>query len=97
MIICNDIVDKFTIRNRKDLSIIRTVEHEYGNINCGLCYPDQTIVVLGIHNNLVEFDYDQMKFTKKVIANDSVLYRLVFHIERVNDDTFLTGESIGHI
>ena len=41
--------------------------------------------MLGIGYNLVEFDYKQLKFTKNVKTMDSV-----YHIERVNDDTFLT-------
>ena len=61
-----------------------------GYLNCGLYYPEQKLVVMGIDKNLVEFDLDKMNFTKNVITTKSV-----FHIEKVNDDTFLTDEESG--
>ena len=62
MIISGDEWNKFTIRNSWDLSVIKTVEHEFGNVlNCGLCYPNQKIVILGIEQSLVEFNYEMMK------------------------------------
>ena len=62
MIISGDEWNKFTIRNSWDLSVIKTVEHEFGNVlNCGLCYPNQKIVILGIEQSLIEFNYEMMK------------------------------------
>ena len=92
MIISGDAYNKFMIRNRKDLTEIKTVEHNFGCLYCGLCYPEQMIVVLGINNKLVEFNYEQMIITKYVCT-----YNHVYHIEKVSDDNFLTGEMGGHI
>ena len=80
------------IRNREDLSVIETVKHDFGELWCGLCYPEKLVVVLGIENNLVEFDFDKMKITKKIETKNNV-----FHIEKFNNDTFLTGDLYGHI
>lgn len=60
MIISEDVNNKFTIRNRKDLSILKTIEHDFGQLKCGLCYPEKKVVVLGIFTNIVEFDYEKM-------------------------------------
>ena len=80
------------IRNRYDLSILATIDHNLGSLYCGLCYPEEMVVVLGINNQLVEFDYSLMMITKQVCT-----YNHVYHIEKVNDDNFLTGEMGGHI
>ena len=40
MFISGDIYNEFTLRNRLDLSVIKTVEHEFGFLKCGLCYPE---------------------------------------------------------
>ena len=48
--------------------------------------------MLGISDNLVEFNYENMKITK----NSKTKYP-VYHIENVNDETFLTGELYGHL
>ena len=43
---------------------------------------------MGISKNLVKFDYEKMSITNTVkLPND------VFHIEKVNEDTFLVGEE----
>ena len=44
--------------------------------------------MLGVDHHLVEFDLEKNKITKNVETNNTV-----FHIEKINDDTFLTGES----
>ena len=46
--------------------------------------------MLGILDNLVQFDFERMEITKNVQTNKNV-----FHIEKVNDETFLTGERNG--
>lgn len=47
---------------------------------------------MGISKNLVKFDYEKMSITNTVkLPND------VFHIEKVNEDTFLVGEENRHI
>ena len=66
MIISDDVANKFTLRNRSCLSVIKTIEHEFGYIRCGMCYPKQRVVLLGINDNLVEFDYKQRKIIKNV-------------------------------
>ena len=48
--------------------------------------------MLGIKDNLVEFNYEKMKITKSVGTKNSV-----YHMEKVNDDAFLTGEGCRHI
>ena len=48
--------------------------------------------MLGIGNNLVEFDFENMKITKNVKTAS-----LVFHIEKINDSHFLTGEFNGYL
>ena len=58
--------NKFSIRNRSDLKIIETIEHDFGFLYCGLYYPDQKVVVLGTHKCLVEFDFEKMEITKHV-------------------------------
>ena len=58
MIITSDLNSKFTIRNRRDLSVIKTVEHLFGDLKCGICYPEQKLVLLGINRNLIKFDYE---------------------------------------
>ena len=75
MIISNDIENNFTIRNRKDLSVIKTINHDFGFLYCGLCYSEQNIVMLGIGNNIVEFDYEEniMKMIKYVRTKSFVL------------------------
>ena len=40
----------------------------------------------------MQFDYSLMMITKQVCT-----YNNVYHIEKVNDDNFLTGEMGGHI
>ena len=57
MIISSEKDNKFIIRNRKDLSIIKIIEHDFGYLYSGLCYPDQKVVVLGIGCNIIKFDY----------------------------------------
>ena len=47
---------------------------------------------MGLDNNIVEFDIDNMKITRNAKVKDFVL-----HIEKVNDETFLTGESYGYL
>lgn len=44
------------------------------------------VVVMGISDHLVEFDCKKMTIKKNVMTMSNVL-----HIEKVNDDTFLTG------
>ena len=66
MIISNQGLNKFTIRNRLNLSIIATIDHNFGFLNCGLYYPETKGVLLGIEENLVEFDYEKMKIIKHV-------------------------------
>ena len=58
MILSDDCDNKFTIRNRKDLSVIKTIEHDFGSMRCGLCYNDQNVLILGVNENLIEFDYE---------------------------------------
>ena len=58
MILSDDCDNKFTIRNGKDLSVIKTIEHDFGSMRCGLCYTDQNVLILGIDENLIEFDYE---------------------------------------
>ena len=59
---------------------------------CGLCYSEQQLVVLGISKNLVEFDFKNMKIIKNVKTKN-----IVMNIEKVNDETFLTGEGFGYL
>ena len=92
MIISGDIGDKFTIRNRYDLKVLKIVDHNFGYLYCGLYYPEKKNVIMGISYNLIEFDYEQQKITKNVRTED-----IVYHIEKVNDDSFLIGELFGHI
>ena len=80
--------DKFSLRNREDLSVIKTIKHTFGFLRNGLYYPEQKVVVLGIDNKLVEFDLENMKIIKNVKTMNSVL-----HLEKVNDDTILIGEG----
>ena len=47
---------------------------------------------MGFGNNLVEFDYEQMKMTINAKTKG-----LVFHLEKVNKNTFLTCEYDGNI
>ena len=54
------------IRNRQDLSIKKTIEHGFGYLYSGICYSDKSVLLLGIDNNLVEFDYQNNKFTKNI-------------------------------
>ena len=87
MIISDHEFNKFTIRNRSDLSVIKIIKHNFGELNCGLYYPEQNVVVLGISKNLVEFDFEEdMKITKNYKTKS-----FVYHIEKVDDETFLTG------
>ena len=58
----------------------------------GLCYSEQKLFILGIGTNLVEFDMDKMEITKNFETKYSV-----YLIEKVNDDTFLTGGSRGYL
>ena len=65
MIISDDhLNNKLTIRNRYDLTVIQTIEHNFGLVQCGLCYPEQNLIILGINKKLVEFNYEQMKITR---------------------------------
>ena len=48
MIISDHEKNKFTIRNRSELTVIETIKHKFGYLNCGLNYPDQKLIVLGI-------------------------------------------------
>ena len=86
MIISGYDIGEFTIRNREDFSIKQAVQHHYGILFCGLYYAGQNVVMLGINNYLVELDLDKMDFTKMVKT-----LRYVYHIEKVNDETFLAG------
>ena len=61
-------------------------------MNCGLCYQEQNVVLMGISNNLVEFDLEKMKIIKNVITKS-----YVWQIEKVNDKTFLVGEWDGYL
>ena len=49
---------RFSIRNRNDLSIVKTIENDFGYLHCGICYSDEKIFVLGIYTYIVEFDYE---------------------------------------
>ena len=73
MIISDDVINKFTVRNSKNLSVIKTIGHKFGSLRCGLCYPEQKVVVLGINDNLVEFNYEEMKIIKNVKTQSIVL------------------------
>ena len=55
-------------------------------------YPEQKVVVLGINDNLVEFYFEKMKIKKNLRTK-----KWVFYIEKVNDETFLTGEYFGNL
>ena len=57
MIISEDYGGKLTIRNRSDLSVIKTIKHNYGYLYCGLYFPEQKVVMLGMSKSLVEFDF----------------------------------------
>ena len=48
--------------------------------------------MLGIWYNLVEFDFKRMKITKNVRTKEDV-----YHIEKINDETFLTGKMDGYL
>ena len=69
-----------------------TVKHNFGLLHCGLYYPEQKTVVLGIEQNLIEFDFEKMEIARNIKAKEQV-----YHIEKVNDDTFLTGEFQGYL
>ena len=58
MIISDNFENKFQIRNRKDLSVIKTISHKFGWLKCGLCYPEEKVVIIGIGANLIEFDLE---------------------------------------
>lgn len=45
-------------RNKYYLSVIKAIEHNYGFLNCGLCNLKQKIIMLGIGNNIIEFNYE---------------------------------------
>ena len=92
MIISEEGVHKFKIRNLKDLKIIKTVEHDYGFLHCGLCYPERKIVVLGISDFLVEFNYESMEITNSFLTMNEVS-----HIQEGNNETFLVGELKGDL
>ena len=87
MILSDDKWDKFAIRNHEDLSIIAIFKHDFGYLWCGLCFPEQKVVVLGISSNIVEFNYEKMKITSNFRTKNNV-----FHIEKVNEEIFLTCE-----
>ena len=89
MIVSGDMENKFQIRNRKDLSIIKTIEHEFGWLLCGWSYPSQKHLILGMDNNIVEFNYEKMTFSKNMITKQRV-----FCFEKVNNTTFLVGEEL---
>lgn len=55
-------------------------------MKCGLHYPLKNEVVLEIGYNLVVFDLKNMKMTRNADTKS-----IVFHIEKVDDETFLTG------
>ena len=48
--------------------------------------------MLGIYYDLVEFDFKKMKITKNVKTKHHV-----YNIEKVDDVSFLTGESYGNL
>ena len=48
--------------------------------------------MLGIDDNLVVFDFQKME-----LANNVKTYDIVHHIDRVNNDTFLTGGIRGYL
>ena len=48
--------------------------------------------MLGLNDNLVKFDFEQMKFTKDLKTKS-----IVNNIEKVNGETFLTGEFGGNL
>ena len=60
MIISDHDIHKFTIRNRSDLSVIKIISHNFGYLFCGLYYSEQKVLVLGMMENLVEFDFESM-------------------------------------
>lgn len=66
-------MNTFTLRNRHDLSVINKVSHLFGDLKCGLCYPEEMVVLLGIDDNLVEFNYEQMKIIKN-FKTQSIVY-----------------------
>ena len=94
MIISSDLKNELIIRNRLNLSIFKTVYHFFGFLSCGICYPNELIVFLGINYYLVEFDYEKMEIRKYRNYED---FRDFYHIEKVNDDIFLTGGYVGDI
>ena len=67
-------------------------EHNFGYLRCGYSYPEQNIVVLGIKNNLVEFNFEKMEITKSLRIKNAVIY-----IEKFNNDIFLISEWHGFI
>lgn len=94
MIISSDGKNKFAIRNWEDLSVIKIFELNFGDyLCCGLCFPDQKLVVLGMFTNLVELNFEKMEITKSCNTKD---YKNYFKcIEKVNDDILLTGGPEG--
>ena len=66
MIVSDSGLNKFTFRNGSDFSIIKTFDIGKGHLLCGLCYPEQKEVVLGISYNLVVINYEQMKITNSI-------------------------------
>ena len=86
MIISQNIDHRFTIRNRLDLSVIKTVEGDFDSITCGLCYPELKIAILAVYNHLIVFDYEKMIITKKIRT-----LNFVFNMEKVDDEFFITG------
>ena len=47
---------------------------------------------MGIGSNLVEFDFEKWKIIQNVKTQSVVLC-----IEKVNDETFLTGQLVGYL
>ena len=78
---------KLTLRNRKDLKVIKTIHNKYGLLYCGLNYPEEKIIILGISWNLVRFNYKEMRITEKVNTKDVDVLQIV----KVNETTFLIG------
>lgn len=54
----------FQIRNRYDLKVIKSIEHKYGWLRCGVCYSEKNLAILGIDNFFIDFNYELMNITK---------------------------------
>ena len=64
--IITGIENKLLLLNDTDLSTIKQIDHECGNLNCGIYHKERDLIYLGTDKGLIEFYQKQLVIKREL-------------------------------